>query len=191
MPSPIGKSSVRLSSASDYLRTQALSRLVLDNAGTYELLKLYEDSDLSREAERAASATPVAPERPREAAARMRREVDQRSDEELSQVAADYRDRLYKNPQSLANVVLVSAVREEGALQGYRIRPGRDAQQFDRLGFKPGDMVVGVNGIALDNPSNTMRLYQVMRTAQEAVFELQRGEELVTLSVNLAADGTQ
>ncbi len=73
-------------------------------------------------------------------------------------------------------MVNVSAVREGAALLGYRVSPGKDQEQFERLGFKPGDLVTSVNGISLDNPANTMVLYNTMRDAGEAVFELQRGQ---------------
>jgi general secretion pathway protein C len=79
----------------------------------------------------------------------------------------------------------VNAVRQNGDLLGYRISPGKDRAQFSQLGFKSGDLVTGVNGIDLNDPANTMRLYQTMRTASEAVFDLQRGEESVSLSVSL------
>jgi general secretion pathway protein C len=42
-----------------------------------------------------------------------------------------------------------------------------------------------VNGIELNDPANTIRLYQTMRAASEAVFELQRDDQPVTVSVNL------
>jgi general secretion pathway protein C len=53
------------------------------------------------------------------------------------------------------------------------------------LGFKAGDVVTGVNGIALSDPGNTVRLYQLMRNAREAVFDLERGEELLSVTVSL------
>ena len=51
--------------------------------------------------------------------------------------------------------------------------------------FKPGDLVTSVNGIALNDPANTMRLYQTMRSASEAVFDLQRDDQPLTVSVSL------
>ena len=53
----------------------------------------------------------------------------------------------------------------------------------------PGDLVTGVNGISLNDPANTLQLYQTMRTATEAVFELKRNDEPLTISVNLG-DGS-
>ena len=57
------------------------------------------------------------------------------------------------------------------------------------LGFEPGDIVTGVNGLSLTDPANTVRLYQAMREAREAVFDLTRDGEALSLSVRLAAAG--
>ena len=88
-------------------------------------------------------------------------------------------------------MVNVSAVRENGALLGYRVSPGKDTEQFAQLGFQVGDVVTSVNGVSLDNPTNTMVLFNDMRSAQEAVFELRRDGQAVTLSVNLDDGGAQ
>lgn len=178
-------------------------RVVLDNGGRYEVLRLFEESTLRRQVPAAAAAVrsgslrPVASrvsrldenaadngprdDPPSEATA----EGAEESAEESAEIAAAYRDRLYRNPESLADVVRVSAVREGGALLGYRISPGRAGSEFTALGFETGDIVTGVNGLSLKDPSNTVRLYQTMRSAREANFELERGGESVTLNVSI------
>lgn len=150
-------------------------QVVLDNGGTYELLTLFEDSELDAQ-------LPAAPER-RPAADP--RQVDKRVEDDTTALARSYRERLYSDPQSLAEVVSVNAVREDGDLLGYRVSPGAQREQFEQLGFHSGDLVTGINGIALNDPANTMRLYQTMRTATEAVFDLERNGEPLTLSVSL------
>lgn len=155
-------------------------QVVLDNAGKYELLVLYEEGELDAQLP-ASDPGATSPGR----ASRSSSAVEMRRGPGVSAVAQGYRQRLYENPQSLAEVVTVSAVREDGALLGYRIAPGKDLEQFELLGFKKGDIVTSVNGIALNDPANTMRLYQTMRSASEAVFELQRASEQVTVNVNL------
>ncbi len=157
-------------------------QVILDNGGTYERLDLFDASDLDM---------PAVEQRPQAAASVPTREIDKRSEQQTTALAADYRSRLYQNPQSLAEVVNVSAVRRDGALVGYRVVPGSDRQQFEQLGFQPGDLVTGVNGIALDSPANTMRLYNAMRSAGEVVFDLQRNEQPLTLAVSLEADSNQ
>jgi general secretion pathway protein C len=162
------------------------TQVVLDNGGTYELLQLFEDSALDTQL-----ASPPAQTLGRRPATADAAVVDRRTDEGASALARSYRERLYQNPQSLAEVVTISAVRENGDLLGYRIAPGKDQKQFEQLGFKPGDLVIGINGIALDDPANTVRLYQTMRTASEAVFELQRDEQPLTVSVSLDSGSGQ
>ena len=159
------------------------TQVVLDNGGTYELLLLFEEFELGSQL-----ASQPEPAIRRKLAAKSSvapGQIDKRADAQATSLAQSYRQRLYQNPQSLAEVVSVSAVREDGELLGYRIAPGKDPAQFTQLGFKPGDLVTGINGIALDDPANTMRLYQAMRSAGEAVFDLQRDDQQLTLSVNL------
>jgi len=149
-------------------------QVVLDNGGTYELLLLYEESSLAGGAAMPAPASlPPADD------------IDRREDPETTSLAQSYRERLYENPQSLADVVNISAVRDGAAMVGYRVSPGRDAEQFRQLGFEAGDVVTSINGVSLDNPTNTMVLYNSLRTAGEVAFELKRGDQQVTLSVNL------
>ncbi len=157
-------------------------QVVLDNGGTYELLVLFEESALGTAEPRSARSAP---------APAVGENIDKRGDDQATRLAQSYRQRLYQNPQSLAEVVNVSAVRENGELLGYRVSPGKDQIQFEQLGFKMGDVVTSVNGVSLDNPTNTMVLFNDMRTAQEAVFELQRDGQATTLSVNLDNGGAQ
>ena len=153
-------------------------QVVLDNRGTYELLTLFEDTGSGRTDPRPGSSTPAYSPAPQQ------RQVDKQRNDRTTELARSYRDRLYQNPQSLAEVVSVSAVRAGWCAAGLPSRPGQaDKQQFEQLGFKRGDLVTGVNGIALNDPANTMRLYQTMRTASEAVFDLER-EGQACLSVS-------
>lgn len=159
-------------------------QVVLDNGGKYELLTLYEDSGLDAQL----PARTTKPKRPNTRAKQGGTpSAGTGSTEGTTTLARDYRERLYQDPQSLAEVVSVSAVRQDGELLGYRIGPGKDQQQFKQLGFKSGDLVTSINGIALNDPANTMRLYQTMRSAGEAIFDLQRGGQEVTVSVSLGS----
>ncbi len=157
-------------------------QVVLDNGGTYELLELFDESSIGTAAPSAPAAAVAPP---------ASEQVDKRSDTEATSLAQTYRQRLYENPQSLAEVVSISAVREGPTLLGYRVSPGQDQEQFTKLGFQAGDLVTSVNGVSLDNPANTMVLYNAMRDASEAVFELQRADQSLTLSVNLDSGATE
>jgi general secretion pathway protein C len=165
------------------------NQVVLDNGGTYELLTLFEETELE------AQLPAQPPAAPRAGSANARGSapaalIDKREDPGATALAQQYRDQLYQDPQSLAQVVRVSAVREDGALLGYRIGPGEEREQFEALGFQPGDLVTSINGIALNDPANTMRLYQTMRSASEAVFELTRKDQQLLVSVSLDGAGS-
>ena len=163
-------------------------QVVLDNGGKFELLTLFEESPLAatispseiddsqkgkRQDRRATSAEPS-----RQAAV----VVDSA---EAVAFAGRYRERMYSEPESLARAVKISAVSDENGIYGYRVAPGTDGRAFQALGFEPGDIVTAINGLDLGDPANTISLYQTMREATEATFDLQRGKTAITLSVSL------
>lgn len=159
-------------------------RVVLDNGGRYEVLRLFEDGGLASLVT-AAESPAVLNSSPEGGVDRASSSRTLSAGEDASVIAAAYRERLYRDPQSLAEVVQVVAVREGSQLQGYRISPGKAAREFSALGFESGDLVTAVNGMSLADPANTVKLYQAMRSAQEASFELLRKGESVTLNVSL------
>jgi general secretion pathway protein C len=163
------------------------TQVVLDNGGRYERLRLFEDSDAIGVA--AGSAQVQRRSAPRDTAAVAREVVEADATDDAARVAAAYREQLYEDPQSLADVVNVTAVRQGGSLLGYRIAPGRAQRDFRALGFRPGDLVTSINGMSLTDPANTVRLYQAMREAREAVFELQRDGSALSLTVDLSGTG--
>jgi general secretion pathway protein C len=154
-----------------------LDRVIIDNNGKYETLWLYDPEQAARQPRNGKS--PAAKQPPRQA------NVDHRGNQQLSKMASNYRQKLYKNPATLADVVQVAPARENGKLAGYRVNPGRDAKQFQQFGFKAGDIVTSINGVTLDDPQRALELYNVIRTAQEASFTVHRGDQDVTLTVSL------
>ncbi len=154
--------------------------VVLDNEGRYEVLRLFEESSLAGQVPvqqtAAVSSSP---------AATVNTTGESTNNESRSALAARYREQLYSDPESLADVVQVAPVREGDRLIGYRVMPGRAAREFAALGFQPGDVVTAVNGLAFADPTNTVRLYQDMRGATQASFDIQRKGETVSLDVNI------
>ena len=158
--------------------------IVIDNNGTYELLTLYGGASLivpttpSREQRATPSDRTVAAPRleaqPLVASEAKRREVAQR-----------YRRALYETPEALASLLTVSPVQADGAIIGYRISPSKERAAFDALGFQPGDMVTGVNGLSLSDSTNTLKLYTLMKDATAATFDITREGGNVTINVDL------
>ena len=56
-----------------------------------------------------------------------------------------------------------------------------------RLDSQRGDIVTAVNGLALSDASNTVKLYQLMKDATDATFDIERDGGTVTVSVDLAS----
>ena len=158
--------------------------IVIDNNGTYELLTLYGGASLivpttpSREQRATPSDRTVAAPRleaqPLVASEAKRREVAQR-----------YRRALYETPEALASLLTVSPVQADGAIIGYRISPSKERAAFDALGFQPGDMVTGVNGLSLSDTTNTLKLYTLMKDATAATFDITREGGNVIINVDL------
>ena len=158
-------------------------QVVIDNNGTYELIKLYDKPGLSIPSrpsthESSAIESSTQPSQPNAWASE--KSVEQ------SALASQYRARLYENPESLAQVVSVAPVRDNDGIVGYRITPGQDRAAFDAFGFKAGDVVTAVNGLALSDASNSIKLYQMMKDATLATFDINRDDGTVTISVDLA-----
>jgi general secretion pathway protein C len=70
---------------------------------------------------------------------------------------------------------------------GYRLAPGADRVAFEAFGFQTGDIVTAVNGLALSDASNTVKLYQTMKDATQASFDIERDGGNVTINVDLAS----
>ena len=160
-------------------------QVVIDNNGTYELMKLYEGPGIAiptRTAralrQDAAASAPISNTNEASPSA---------TAAEQTALASQYRRKLYDSPESLASVVSVSPVREGERVVGYRIAPGADRVAFDAFGFQTGDIVTAVNGLALSDASNTVKLYQTMKDATQASFDIERDGSNVTINVDLAS----
>jgi general secretion pathway protein C len=148
-------------------------RAIIDNNGRFETLWLYDPNASSN----LGSSQSVA-DAPSST-------VDMRTNAGVSQLAQTYRNQLYQNPSSLADVIQVTPASENGKLIGYRINPGRDPAQFAKFGLKPGDVVTMINDVKLDDPQRALELYNMLRTQSEASITVHRGNEDVVLLVSL------
>lgn len=160
-----------------------VDHVILDNAGRYESLWLYDD-------EKTASRSRVRPTSVRQVVQNTGDAdvTDMRDDDAATSLASAYRDRLYSNPRSLAEVLRIAPAQDDGEMVGYRVSPGRDREQFTQLGFQNNDVVTAVNGIELDEPSKALELYKLMRSATEATFTVERDGQSVEVLVSLSEE---
>ena len=78
--------------------------------------------------------------------------------------------------------------RENGAVVGLRVRPGRNRQVFDNLGLQTNDIVTAVNGTELTTATIAMEVYRSMRNATEASLQVKRGDEQLTVNISSTAN---
>lgn len=165
------------------------NKVVVDNSGRYELLTLFDESEpgFTQVVEQDARRVPVSVGAQSISTDVAAQRVSVGSG--AAELAKKYRQQMYDDPQALADLVRVAPLRENGELTGYRVMPGKASQEFSRLGFESGDVVIAVNGVSLDDPIKIQRLYRDMRTATAASFEMLRNGETIVLDVSLADAG--
>jgi len=125
-------------------------RVILNRGGTLEALRLPRDyAQGARPAPRTANARGTA-------------------QNSVQQVLAD-------NAASLTEVLRPQPYMPNGQLRGYRVFPGRNRQQFLRLGLRPGDLVTEINGVALNNPAQGMEVFQSLGNSTQVSVTIERG----------------
>jgi general secretion pathway protein C len=97
----------------------------------------------------------------------------------LRQLATD-------NPAAITEILRPQPVFANGQQRGYRVYPGRNRQQFTRLGLMPGDLVTAVNGAPLDDPGRGMDILQTMNSATEVTVTVERNGQSTQISINNA-----
>lgn len=79
-----------------------------------------------------------------------------------------------QNVSRLADVIRPTPYFINGQQQGYRVYPGRDRRQFTALGLRPGDLVKDIDGQALTDPAQAMKIFQELGTANEVSVTIER-----------------
>jgi general secretion pathway protein C len=95
------------------------------------------------------------------------------------------------NPTAVTDILRPQPVFANGQQRGYRIYPGRNRSQFNRLGLLPGDLITAINGTPLDDASRGMDILQTMNTASAVTMTIERNGQSVQVNVNnaqIAAD---
>jgi len=70
--------------------------------------------------------------------------------------------------------------------RGYRVYPGRNRQQFAKLGLQPGDLVTSINGTPLDDPARGMEIFNSLGSSNQVEVTVERNGESQQLTLNTA-----
>lgn len=147
-------------------------RVLLERKGRYETLRLQQD--------KAGLATPDA--------SRLR-PATQGSDSNISgealQSLAEVREELLQDPTKAGQYIRLQPVYNQGALQGYRVYPGRNRQLFKDVGLRAGEMVTSVNGTQLDDPAQALQMLTELSSASQLSVTLERAGQSRTVNINL------
>jgi general secretion pathway protein C len=90
------------------------------------------------------------------------------------------------NPAAITEILRPQPVFASGQQRGYRVYPGRNRQQFNKLGLLPGDMVTAINGTPLDDPARGMEILSTMNSAANVTVTVERNGETVQVNINNA-----
>jgi general secretion pathway protein C len=101
------------------------------------------------------------------------------------------RELAAQNPGAITEIIRPQPVFANGQQRGYRVYPGRNRQQFTKLGLMPGDLVTAVNGTPLDDPARGMEILQAMNAATDVTVTVERNGQTTQININnaqIAAD---
>lgn len=97
----------------------------------------------------------------------------------------EYRQTLAANPLGLMNTVRAYAVKRDGQLYGYRLRPGTDRALLGQVGLRSGDILLSLNGLPVSDGTNLPNIMAQLRDQTEMLLELERGGQKQQVRVTL------
>jgi general secretion pathway protein C len=74
---------------------------------------------------------------------------------------------------------------KDGATDGFKLFSVRHGSLFEKLGIKNGDVIHGINGLALTTPDRALEIYSQLQTAKSLVVELTRQGQPLKLTYNI------
>lgn len=91
-----------------------------------------------------------------------------------------------QNPSAITEIIRPQPVFANGQQRGYRVYPGRNREQFSKLGLMPGDLVTAINGTPLDDPARGMEILQSMNSATQVTVTVERNGQSTQVNINNA-----
>ena len=89
------------------------------------------------------------------------------------------------DPEALARRITILPV----AGGGFRVRAGRDAAMFTRLGFHANDIVLAINGEPVDNQADVRAVFESINPGEPLAITVRRGDRRLVLTPDLSNPG--
>jgi general secretion pathway protein C len=102
-------------------------------------------------------------------------------------LADNVRRLLVQNPQAAGDLLRPQPVFAGSSLRGYRVYPGRNRAQFSSLGLQPGDLVMAVNGAALDDPNRGLEILRSVGQGGAVNLTIERGGQQQQVTIDPSA----
>jgi len=96
------------------------------------------------------------------------------------------RRMIAQDPGSVAEIMRPQPVFANGQQRGYRVYPGRNRAQFARLGLRPGDLIMSINGTPLDDPQRGMEIFRSIGSSDQVRVTVERNGKQEELTLNMA-----
>jgi type II secretion system protein C len=87
--------------------------------------------------------------------------------------------------QTISDVMRFSRKTKDDKMIGFVVMPGQNRQAFDQTGLQLNDVVVAIDGQQLDSLQAANTIYQEKRGATQASLQVLRGEEELTIDIDL------
>jgi general secretion pathway protein C len=94
-------------------------------------------------------------------------------------------------PGLISDVLRPQPVFAEGKLRGYRVYPGQNAKAFASLGLRNGDLILAINGTALDDPTRGNDIFASLGNSDQARVTLMRNGQQQDLTLNMSQVASQ
>ncbi|MCL1077145.1 type II secretion system protein GspC [Parashewanella spongiae] len=113
------------------------------------------------------------------------RKIDQRNNKAIAARIAESRSEVMQDPNKISDYLSISPKTINGALQGYRLNPGKDRQLFKQAGFKANDLAKSINGYDLTDISQALEVMAQLPELTELSVMVERQGQLVEITFGL------
>lgn len=84
--------------------------------------------------------------------------------------------------------VEVEAVVDEGVFHGFRIVRFREPARWSGVGLLPGDVILRVNGAAIERPDQAHQVFSSLKTAAALELDYERGGQAMRLALPIVGE---
>lgn len=96
------------------------------------------------------------------------------------------RQLIASEPSAISEIIRPQPVFAQGKQRGFRVYPGRNRQAFTRIGLRPGDLVLAINGTPLDDPSRGQEVFNTLGSSSEAHVTVMRNGKQQDLTLQMS-----